>query len=234
MEAVVLAGGQGSRLLPVTAELPKPLVPVGGKPVIEFLLRQLRQGGVKRVCLAVNHLAHLIEEAIGDGSRFGLEVVYSREEEPLSTVGPIKLINDLPETFIVANGDILTDLNIESLFENHVESGAELTVATYRRDEQVDYGVLEAGSDNAVTGFSEKPTYSFHVSMGIYVFSRSVLDLVPEGKPFGFDELVLALLAAKRKVMSFPYQGYWLDIGRPADYAQAQQDIERIQHLSGE
>ncbi len=233
MEAVILAGGKGSRLLPHTAEIPKPLVPVGEKPIIEILLGQLRKAGVTRVHLAVNHLAHLIRAALGTGGNHGLEIVYSIEDKPLSTVGPIKLLSDLPEHFIVANGDILSDIDIRKLYDSHVESGAELTVATYKREEKIDYGVLETNEHDVVTGFSEKPSYHFVVSMGIYVFSRSVLDVVPDGHPYGFDELVLELLRQKRKVVSHPYDGYWLDIGRPADYAQAQEDIERIKGLTG-
>ncbi len=219
-------------MLPHTAEIPKPLVPVGEKPIIEILLGQLRKAGVTKVHLAVNHLAHLIRANLGNGGNHGLEIVYSIEDKPLSTVGPIKLLNDLPEHFIVANGDILSDIDIRKLYDSHVESGAELTVATYKREEKIDYGVLETNEHDVVTGFSEKPSYHFVVSMGIYVFSRSVLDVVPEDQPYGFDELVLELLRQNRKVVSHPYEGYWLDIGRPADYAQAQEDIERIKGLT--
>lgn len=233
MEAVVLAGGQGSRLRPYTAAIPKPLVPVGDQPIVEILLRQLKRGGVSRVHMAVNHMAGMIEDVLGDGSRLGLEIRYSREEQPLSTVAPITLIKNLPEHFIVANGDVLTDMCVGTMYQHHVESGAELTVATYFREEPIDYGVIEAGEDNVVTGFREKPSYSFTVSMGLYVFSRSVLDLVPEGKAFGFDHLMLAMLEQKRRVMAYPFDGYWLDIGRPSDYEQAQMDIERIRHLFG-
>ncbi len=231
MDAVILAGGKGSRLLPHTLEIPKPLVPVGDRPIIEILLKQLRKAGVVRVHIAVNHLAHLIRSVVGDGSRFGLEIIYSVENEPLSTVGPLKLIDDLPERFIVANGDILSDLDVAKLFDYHCRHRAALTVASYRRSEQIDYGALETAPDNSVTGFAEKPFYEFTVSMGIYVFSRDVLRFVPDNTPFGFDELMYKLLAERQKVMSYPYDGYWLDIGRPADYVQAQKDIEKIAGL---
>lgn len=231
MEAVILAGGKGSRLMPHTAETPKPMVPIGDRPIIEILLGRFRKAGVTKAHIAVNHLAEQIEAHLGDGSRLGLEVVYSREDRPLSTVGPIKLMAKLPENFIVANGDILTDLNVKALFDSHVKGGAELTVATCHRHDRIDYGVLDTDEHNTVTGFTEKPSYSFRVSMGIYVFSKSILDVVPEGKPFGFDELVLELLRQKRKVMSYPYTGYWRDIGRPEDYAQVQEDIVEIKGL---
>jgi NDP-sugar pyrophosphorylase family protein len=231
MEAVILAGGKGSRLLPHTAEIPKPLVPVGDHPIIEILLSQLKKAGVRKVYMAVNHLAPLIESLLGDGSNYGLEIHYSSEDKPLSTVGPLKLISNLPEQFIVANGDVLSDLNVKLLYDYHCRHEAALTVATYQRRERIDYGVLQTAPDNTVTGFSEKPSYDFVVSMGIYVFWHSVLKEVPPGEPFGFDQLMLKLLAAGQKVMSYPYDGYWLDIGRPEDYARAQADIVKIKSL---
>ena len=231
LTAVVLAGGQGSRLMPHTAEIPKPLVPLDGRPIVEYMLDRLHRGGVRRVVMAVNHMADQIETALGDGSRYGLEISYSREERPLSTVAPLKLIEDLPERFIVANADVLTDLDIGHLYQVHVENRAMLTVATYQRTESIDYGVLVTDPDSRVVGFTEKPDYSFVVSMGIYVFSREVLQYVPENKPFGFDDLMFKLLAERLPVWSYPYDGYWLDIGRPSDYFRAQEEIERVKKL---
>ena len=231
LTAVVLAGGQGSRLMPHTAETPKPLVPLDGRPIVEYMLDRLHRGGVRRVVMAVNHMADQIETALGDGSRYGLEISYSREERPLSTVAPLKLIEDLPERFIVANADVLTDLDIGHLYQVHAENRAMLTVATYQRTESIDYGVLVTDPDSRVVGFTEKPDYSFVVSMGIYVFSREVLQYVPENKPFGFDDLMFKLLAERLPVWSYPYDGYWLDIGRPSDYFRAQEEIERVKKL---
>jgi len=231
LTAVVLAGGRGSRLMPHTADFPKPLVEVGGRPVVEYLLARLKQGEVGRVIMAVNHMADQIERRLGDGSQFGLQIEYSRETEPLSTVAPLKLVRDLPNNFLVANGDILTDLDIGTLNRYHVERRAELTVATYRGTEKIDFGVLEIDTENTVTGFREKPDYHFIVSMGIYVFKRTVLDLVPESKPYGFDQLMLDLLRHNRRVCSFPHDGFWLDIGRPADYEKAQGEVERVRRL---
>lgn len=228
MEAVILAGGKGTRLQPYTNETPKPLVPIGNTPIIEILLRTLRRSGVTRVHLAVNHLAHLIMAVLGDGRELGLEINYTAEDQPLSTIGPLTLIKNLPEQFIVANGDIITDLNIAELWESHVRSRALVTVATQRRTEKIDFGVLEANAENQVTGFCEKPEYSFAVSMGLYVFSREVLRYVPAGQPFGFDQLILELLKQNQKVMQYPYSGFWLDIGRPDDYERAQHDQDKI------
>lgn len=231
MEAVILAGGKGARLQPYTAEIPKPLVTVGDMPIIEILLRRMKKCGLTKVHLAVNHLAHLIMAVLGDGSRLGMEILYSHEETPLSTVGPLKLIKNLPEHFIVANGDILTDLDFRVLFDAHVSSQAKLTVATNQRTSKIDYGVMELGSDGTLTGFHEKPEYSFTVSMGIYVFSRGILKLVPTEQKFGFDDLMYTFLERKERVNLFPFDGYWLDIGRPEDYQQANQDIDKVRSL---
>ena len=231
MEAVILAGGRGTRLQPYTAEIPKPLVTVDDKPIIEILLARMKKCGVRKVHLAVNHLAHLVMAALGDGSRLGMEIVYSREETPLSTVGPLKLIKNLPEHFIVANGDILTDIDFQTLFDHHIRSRTKLTVATQQRTTKIDYGVLEMDAGGTVGGFREKPTYTFVVSMGIYVFSREVLKLVPEGRKFGFDDLMPALLERREPINTFPFDGFWLDVGRPDDYQQANREVEKIRSL---
>ncbi len=235
MEAVILAGGKGTRLYPYTAEIPKPLVPVGEKPIIEILLKQMKKYGVTKAHLAVNHLAHLIIAALGDGRHLGMELKYSHEPTPLSTVAPVKLIKELPEHFIVANGDILTDLDFRKLFDFHLTHPAKLTVATHQRTVKIDYGVLELHEDKrTVRNFREKPCYHFTVSMGIYVFSRSLLEVIPPDTPFGFDELMLELLKRKEPINIFPYEGYWLDIGRPEDYERANRDIDKIKELIGE
>jgi NDP-sugar pyrophosphorylase family protein len=231
MDAVILAGGRGTRLQPYTAEIPKPLVTVGDRPIIEILLARMKKCGVRKVYLAVNHLAHLVMAALGDGSQLGMEIVYSHEETPLSTVGPLKLIKDLPEDFIVANGDILTELDFQILFDHHIRSRAKLTVATHQRTTKIDYGVLEIDEGGAVSEFHEKPIYNFVVSMGIYVFSREILKLVPEGRKFGFDDLMLAMLKQREPINTFPFDGFWLDVGRPDDYQQANRDIDKIRGL---
>ncbi|MFZ1685383.1 MAG: sugar phosphate nucleotidyltransferase [Candidatus Zixiibacteriota bacterium] len=231
MDAVILAGGKGSRLQPFTNELPKPLVPLGETPIIALLLRQLRKTGVTRAHLAVNHLAHLIMAVLGDGAGLGLEITYTVEDQPLSTIGPLRLIKNLPEHFIVANGDILTDLDVSSLYDAHVASKALVTVATYPRTERIDFGVLETDSNHRVIGFQEKPAYEFRVSMGLYVMSKRVLEFVPENRAYGFDELILDLLERGELVKEYPYSGFWLDIGRPDDYERAQMDRERIEKL---
>lgn len=230
MEAVILAGGKGTRLKPYTSTLPKPLVPVGDKPILAIVLEGLREAGVQRVTLAVNHLADLIMSFFGSGEKFGMQIQYSEESAPLGTVGPLRLIRRLPENFIVMNGDILTDLDYSDLFRRHLASGALMTIATYNREVPVDFGVLEIDkSSSRLRGFKEKPTFQFTVSMGIYVFNRALLSYIPASRPFGFDELVLNLLAQKAPVHTYAFDGYWLDLGRPDDYDQANRDLDNLQ-----
>ncbi|MEA2031800.1 MAG: sugar phosphate nucleotidyltransferase [candidate division Zixibacteria bacterium] len=231
MQAVILAGGEGKRLAPYTAEIPKPLVTVGDRPVIEILLHRLKKSGVRKSCIAVNHLSHLIIAALGDGSRLGMDLVYSYEEKPLSTVGPLTLIDNLPEHFLVANGDIITDLDFRRMFDYHISSQALVTVATCKRRSYSNYGVLEVDNTGRVTSFREKPSIKYIVSAGIYVFSHAVLEHVPRGVPFGFDDLMTTLLEKDLSIQTFPCEGYWLDIGRLDDYEQANRDHEIIERL---
>jgi NDP-mannose synthase len=232
MEAVILAGGKGTRLRPYTTTIPKPLMPIGEKAILEILIRQLCSAGVKKMTLAVSHGADLISAFVGNGERFGIEIRYSREEQPLGTVGPIKLIKDLPENFLVMNGDVLTDLDFGDLLLYHVRSNAILTISSYSREQKIDFGVLDVDMQNKqVIGFREKPVYDFRVSMGVYVFNRALLDRVPIAEPYGFDDLVLGMLKDRQPIHAYPYDGYWLDIGRPDDYDKANQDIETLQFL---
>jgi len=232
MEAVILAGGKGTRLRPYTTTLPKPLVPVGDRPILEIVIGQLRAAGVKKITIAVNHMADLIMAFFGNGEKLGVEIVYSIEDQPLSTVAPIKLIHNLPEHFLVLNGDVLTDLAYEMLYQAHVKADVGLTIATCQRDVAIDFGVLDLDRQSSrLVGFREKPTYHFDVSMGVYVFSRSVLEHVPEGKPYGIDNLVLDMLRDGHMVKAYPFEGFWLDIGRPDDYERANLEIERLPSL---
>jgi len=232
MKAVILAGGKGTRLKPYTTVIPKPLVPVGEKAILEILLGRLRKSGVDEVVLCVNHFAEIIQAFFGDGSRHGIRIRYSTEDQPLGTVAPLKLVSDLPETFLVMNGDLLTDLDFRDLYDEHLRSGALLTVSTYHRSSKIDFGVIDVDKEGKrMTGFREKPVYDFEVSMGVYVMNRRVLDFVPSGQPFGFDNLMLTLLEKREKVSVYPYNGYWLDIGRPDDYEKANEDIDLLSRL---
>lgn len=227
MRAVILAGGRGTRLAPYTTVLPKPLMPVGDMPILELLIRRLEAAGVRRVTVAVGHLASLIRAYFGDGSQWGVELDYSVEQQPLGTAGPLGLVQGLDETFLVMNGDLLTDLDFTRMVDAHAHSGAAATVGTFSRDTKIELGVIDA-ADGLVIGYTEKPTFHFLVSMGVYVFEPSVLDLVPVAARMDLPDLIQALLAGGQRVASYAHAGYWLDIGRPDDYELAQQDFERI------
>lgn len=226
--AVILAGGKGTRLKPYTAVLPKPLVPVGDVPVLEIIIRQLRENGFSHITIAVNHLAEIIKAFFGDGSRWGLRIDYSLEPKPLNTMGPLKLITDLPENFLVMNGDVLTDLNYAELYENHIAEKNLFTISAYHRQQKVDFGVLDIGPDGRLTGFREKPAYEYMVSMGVYMLNRRVLDVIPADTSYGFDELMLELIKRGTPASARPFKGYWLDIGRPEDYEKACSEFERF------
>ncbi len=229
MRAVILAGGKGTRLMPYTTTIPKPLVPVGDMAIMEIVVRQLQRSGFDHLTVAVNHGAQLIRAYFEDGRRWNMKMDYSLEDKPLSTIGPLRLIPDLPEHFLVMNGDVLTDLDFGAFYRSHVESGAIGTVATYQRDTKIDFGVLKYNGDrNRITGFVEKPIEHFSVSMGVYAFSRRIMDFVPEGVPFGFDHLMLKLIAEHQDVRAHPFDGYWLDIGRPDDYDRANTEFREI------
>lgn len=221
MRAVVLSGGKGTRLAPYTVTFPKPLVPVSDMPILEIVVRQLKAAGFDHITMAVGHLAELIIAYFGDGDRWGVKIDYSREDAPLGTVAPVRLIEDLPDTFLVMNGDVLTTLSYRSLYDAHITSGAELTVACHRLNVQIDYGLVEFDGLLEVTGYREKPTFPGDVSMGVYMFSRSALDLVPTGEYMDIPTLVGQMVKHGRKVRASLADCRWLDIGRQDDYARA-------------
>jgi len=228
MRAVILAGGKGTRLAPYTTVLPKPLMPIGDVPILEVVIRQLQHYGFQQITLAVGYLAELLMAYFNDGHRYGVEITYSREERPLGTAGALSLIHDLNETFLLMNGDVLTTLDYGDLIRYHKTEGGVATIATHRRGVKVDLGVLETNDRHRVVDYIEKPTLYYQASMGIYVFEPEVLRYIEPAQALDFPELIKRLLAAGRDVVSYPYEGYWLDIGRPDDYAQAVQDFERL------
>lgn len=223
--AVILAGGRGTRLRPYTTILPKPLLPVGDQPILHRVISRLAESGFRDITLSVGHLAELIMAFFGDGSKYGLKLDYAIEDTPLGTIGPLRYIQDLGEDFLVMNGDVLTDLDPGVLWDAHHQSGALLTIATYPREVRIDFGVLERSAENRITGFREKPAISYEVSMGVYILNRRCLEFVPEGRAFGFDELVLALLNAGEHIEGVPHRGKWLDLGRPEDYEAAMEGV---------
>lgn len=222
MQAVILAGGKGTRLRPLTTALPKPLVPVGERPIIEVVLRQLKNRGFKDVIVSVGHLAELIEAYCGDGRRWGLRVRYAREAKPLSTAGALRGVKGLEPHFLTINGDVLTTLDFKALYDTHRKTKADATVAVCERSTTVSFGVVELGKDSRITGWNEKPTLRYQVSMGVNVFSRASLKLLKPGQPLGIPEFLTRIREDGGRVLGYKSKAEWLDIGRPEDYEAAQ------------
>jgi NDP-sugar pyrophosphorylase family protein len=231
MRAVILAGGKGTRLAPYTNVFPKPLVPVGDMPILEVVINQLRHYGFTHVTLAVGHLATLLQAFFSDGAQHGVQIDYVIENEPLGTAGPLAFVPGLDDTFLVMNGDLLTTLNYVELLEYHKRMGAVATVAMHKRQVKVDLGVIHLDGGNRITGYVEKPEYDYNVSMGIYVFEPCILEHIPSGQYFDFPSLVHQLLQDGELIAGYPFDGYWLDIGRPDDYQQAVLDFEKMRSV---
>jgi NDP-sugar pyrophosphorylase family protein len=203
-------------------------MPIGDMPILEVIIRQLKRAGIDHITMAVGHLSNLLMAFFDDGKKFGLTIDYSLEDKPCGTAAPLKLIEGLDSTFLLINGDVLTTLNCAAMLEYHRQQKAVATIAMHRRSVQVDLGVIETDSDNRLTGYIEKPTYNYHVSMGIYIFEPKVLDYIERGVPLDFPQLVWKLLEARERLVAYPYDGYWRDIGRPEDYAQAIEEFDRL------
>lgn len=227
MKAVILAGGRGTRLAPYTTILPKPLMPVGDKPILDIVIRQLRHYGYNDIIMAVGYLSELLMAYFGDGSRFGVKIRYSHEDQPLGTAGPISLIEDLDEPFLMMNGDVLTALNFGELMHFHQRSGGIATVATYPRSVKIDLGVIEYDDQGLLTRYIEKPTNHYRVSMGVYIFDPRVREHIPRNQRLDLPDLLIDLMDKDERVQCYKYDGYWLDIGRIDDYQQAVNDFEQ-------
>src|SRR2546425_6672063 len=225
MKAVILAGGKGSRLAPYTAVLPKPLMPIVDMPILEIVLKQLKSHGFDQIVIAVGHLASLIKAYFGDGSDLGMSIEYVIEASPLGTAGPLGNIDGLDETFIVMNGDILTDMDYGELVQHHRAGGSIMTIATFKRTVKIDFGVLETDG-GYISRYIEKPTLDYLVSMGIYVMEPSVSMHIKRGQYLDLPDLVKLLLTSGERVRAYPFDGRWLDIGRQEDFAEAQAQFE--------
>lgn len=222
MIAVIQAGGKGTRLQPYTLVLPKPLMPVGNLPVIENLLKWLRRNSISKVYITIGYLGHLIRSICGDGSQWDMDIRYSEETEPLGTMGPLHLIREqLNETFLVLNGDLITNLDLREFTTFHRNREGLLSVAVTQKDIKVDLGVLDCQNGRAVS-FREKPEMKFLVSMGIYCMDPQILEHIPKGIPFGFDDLMHAMLEKNLPVNTYKHDGFWMDIGREQDFVAAQ------------
>jgi NDP-sugar pyrophosphorylase family protein len=227
MKAIIMAGGKGARLMPYTALLPKPLMPIGDMPILELLLRQLKQYGVTEVILAVNHLAHLIASFFGEGEKLGIKITYSVEDRPLGTAGAIAAnLEDLSDDFIVSNGDLLTTLNFRAMIAAHLNAGASATLAAHRRTIQVEFGALTIEKDDSISEVREKPTMHFDAGMGMYVLQReAVRPFFQPDTYLDMPDLVRSLISRGDRVQAYMEDCTWIDIGRPEDYGAAQEQF---------
>lgn len=225
MQAVILAGGRGTRLRPFTSNFPKPLVPIGDMPILKIILKQLKYYGFHDVILAVNHLAELIMSFFKDGEDLGLNITYSIENKTLGTAGPLSIIDNLDDNFLVMNGDVLTNIDFGNLFEYHMENRGQATIATYKKTLTIDLGVLKIDGDTFVD-YIEKPTYDFDISMGVYIFSREIIELLPQNEKMDLPDLIKRLRDNRKKILCYKGTYEWLDIGRILDYEEANNIFE--------
>lgn len=223
---MVMAGGYGTRLRPLTEELPKPMLPVGQKPILELIIKRLRKAGIRHVNISTHYKGEKISEHFGDGSVFDVNLRYIKEDSPLGTAGALSLMKSPKEPILVINGDVLTKVDFRAMFEFHQEHKADMTVAVQRYDVQISYGVVET-EGFLVKKVTEKPKHLYLVNAGMYLLEPHVLNLIPKGKQFDMTDLIQKLIDGDRPVVSFPVREYWLDIGNHKDYKQAQHDIKR-------
>lgn len=226
VSAVVMAGGYGKRLMPLTEDTPKPMLRIGARPLIERLVEQLKQAGIVRVNISTHYRADQISAHFGNGEGFGVEVQYLAEQRPLGTAGALSLVSGT-DPLLVINGDILTNLDFRALFNFHFEHDADMTVAVREYGFDVPYGVVDTDG-LYVKAVNEKPSIKFFINAGIYLVSASAREFIPLNQPFDMPQLIATLVKAGRRVISFPVWEYWLDIGRQEDYARAQEDIRRL------
>jgi dTDP-glucose pyrophosphorylase/CBS domain-containing protein len=225
VEAMVMAGGLGTRLRPLTDKIPKPMLPVGGRPLLETIVLRLREAGIRKVYLTTHYMPEIIVDYFGDGGKWGVDIAYLHEEEPLGTAGALGLLRQPTSPLLVINGDILTSLNFRVLYEYHKTQTAEFTLGVRHFHMEVPYGVVEC-EDNEVKALREKPVFTYLVNAGIYLMEPEVIDRVPKNTPYNMTDLLSLLMQEDRRVISFPVREYWLDIGRHDDYAQAELDVE--------
>ncbi len=221
MKAVILAGGKGVRLYPYTSILPKPLMPIDDLPILEIVLRQLKRSGFENITISVGHLASLIRAYFGSGEKVGLKINYSEEEQPLGTAGPMFLIEDLDENFLLMNGDLLTNLDYKDMFEHHVHSSSLATIAICKRKVPISLGIIELDNNKNIIDYIEKPTLTHYVSMGVYIFRKNILKYVEKNKYMDLPDLIKILISRNESINSYIFKGKWLDIGRPEDYKDA-------------
>lgn len=226
LSAVIMAGGYGKRLLPLTEQLPKPMLPVGDKPLLERTIQQLRRSGIRDISLTTHYLPESIIEHFGDGSAFGVRLSYLKEEYPLGTAGGIKLMRRIDNPFIVINGDIITGVPFQEMLNFHRKHRASLTVGVRKYEVAVPFGVVDL-DEVRVSKIREKPSFSFFINAGIYLLEPDVHDFIPSEQRFDMTDLIQKLITSGNTVVSFPIMEYWLDVGRHEDYAKAQEDVRK-------
>jgi dTDP-glucose pyrophosphorylase len=228
LNAVLMAGGEGRRLRPLTENTPKPLLKVGDKPIIEYNTDHLSLYGVDKIYISIKYLGEQIVDYFGNGENRALHIRYIKEDQPLGTIGALALINDFEhEHILVMNSDILTTIDFEDMFMSLIESEADMVVATSPYEVQIPYGVIET-ENSQITSLKEKPVYTFFSNAGIYILKKSVLDYIPKNRPMNATDLIEKLIEQKRKVVNYPILNYWLDIGKPEDFTKAQADIKHL------
>jgi NDP-sugar pyrophosphorylase family protein len=228
-QAVIMAGGKGTRLYPYSALFPKPLMPLGDMPILELLLRRMKMAGIREVIIAVNHLRHLIEAYFGDGSSIGVRLLYSNEDKPLGTAGALgHMLDSLDETFFLANGDLLTTMDLRRMAFTHVAEGADASIGIHERENKIDFGLIEFDAENRLSAYREKPTSKYYVSMGVYILQREAIrPHVTTVDYLDMPNLLLKIKASDGNVVCFRDDCIWLDIGRPDDFALAQKMFEQ-------
>ena len=222
--AVVMAGGLGTRLRPLTEDIPKPMLPIGDRPLLELIIEQLRGAGIRRVNVSTNYKKDVITQHFGDGHKFGVEIQYVTETQPLGTAGALSLIGELQEPLLIVNGDILTRINFRAMLYFHRENQAQMTVAVKQHEFQIPYGLVETDGV-VVSSISEKPVVRHFINAGIYLLNPEVCRYVPTGQSYDMPDLIRRVIAEKQRVVAFPIAEYWLDIGEMPDLERAQQDM---------
>lgn len=229
MKALILAGGKGRRLMPYTTTIPKPLMPIGDKAILEIVVKQLKNKGFNEIIMATGYLGELIMSYFNDGQKYGVNIKYTRETEPLGTAGPLALIkDDIKEPFLVMNGDILTTIDYRKLIDYHKEKKGIATLALKNREVNIDFGVTEVNDDHEIVKYTEKPTNEYLVSMGVNVFDQRIFDYIKTGEYLDLPDLIRKLIKNDEKVNGYIYDGYWLDIGRHEDYQRANNEFGEI------
>ncbi len=228
IDGVIMAGGKGTRLLPLTENLPKPLIQVGGKPIIEYNIDRLKSFGVKNQAITINYLGEQIIEAFGDGGSKGIRLNYTKETIPMGTMGALTLVEDFTNDYIlVMNSDLLTDIDYEDFFQELIAKDGDLAVATTTHEVQIPYGIIES-EDDFITDIKEKPTYTYYSNAGIYLFKKELINRIPKNEYFDATSFINLLLKEKKKVIHYPILGYWLDIGKHQDLEKAQRDVHHL------